>query len=91
MNYTLVAAAENAGRARHQSEDALPSAEEALARGRPLLKFLASRLQSACIRTVSLRTEISVSGKPNFVSGDKGDKTCPKNIVRHELRLSSRQ
>jgi hypothetical protein len=38
VNYTLVAAAENAGRARHQSEDALPSAEEALARGRPLLE-----------------------------------------------------
>jgi hypothetical protein len=30
------------------------------------------------IRTVSLRTGISVSGKPNFVGGDKGDKTFPK-------------
>jgi hypothetical protein len=30
--------------------------------------------QEACILTVSLRTEVSVSGKPNFVRGDKGDK-----------------
>jgi hypothetical protein len=34
-----------------------------------------SRQQSACIRTLSLRTRVSISGKPNFVSGDKEDKT----------------
>jgi hypothetical protein len=45
---------------------------------------LAFRQQLTRIRTVSLRTGVSVSGKPNFVRGDKGDKTSPKNLQRRQ-------
>jgi hypothetical protein len=41
----------------------------------------ALRQQLTCIRTVSLRTEVSVSRKPIFVRRDKGDETCRKKFT----------
>jgi hypothetical protein len=44
------------------------------------------RQQLAYIRTVSLRSGVSVSGKPNFVRGDKGHENIPKSLQRRSPR-----
>ena len=44
------------------------------------------RQQLVCIRTVSLRTGVSVSGKRNFVRRDKGDEISLKNSQRRQQR-----
>src|ERR1700733_6316952 len=76
------------------------SAMRALASGglrtRVARQYLASKggLTDTCIRTVSLRTGVSVSGKRNFVRRDKGDETsrevhreprylCRRDSTRH--------
>src|ERR1700733_13129226 len=76
------------------------SAMRALASGglrtRVARQYLASKggLTDTCIRTVSLRTEVSVSRKRNFVRRDKGDETsrevhreprylCRRDSTRH--------
>jgi hypothetical protein len=68
----------------------LPQADEEM----PLLvhhsKRLGLRDPLACIRTASLRTGVSVSGKPNFLRRDKGDETSPGSSQRPWQRRSSR-
>jgi hypothetical protein len=53
-------------------------------------KRLGLRDPLACIRTASLRTGVSVSGKPNFLRRDKGDETSPGSSQRPWQRRSSR-
>jgi hypothetical protein len=72
------------------------SAMRALASGglrtRVARQYLASKggLTDTCIRTVSLRTGVSVSGKRNFVRRDKGDETSREVHREPRQRRSSR-